>query len=112
MTFKVVMLQSAQTDLKTLRHYIIKQFSASAWQATYEHLKSSIRMLAELPHPGSIPDELQALSLNHFRQMVSGLNRIIYEIRSQTVYVHIIVDSRKSLQLLLTQRLLRAEFYR
>ncbi len=28
MTFKVVMLQSAQTDLKTLRHYIIKQFSA------------------------------------------------------------------------------------
>lgn len=46
MTFKVVMLQSAQTDLKTLRHYIIKQFSASTWQATYEHLKSSIRMLA------------------------------------------------------------------
>lgn len=66
-------------------------------------------MLAALPHSGSIPDELQALSLNHFRQVVSGMNRIIYEIRSQTVYVHIIVDSRKSLQLLLTQRLLRAE---
>lgn len=40
------------------------------------------------------------------------MNRIVYEVRSETVYVHIIVDSRKSLQLLLTQRLLRAEFYR
>lgn len=109
MTVKVVMLQSAQIDLKTLRHYIVEHFSAATWQSTYEHLKNTIRTLGELPYSGSIPDELESLSLSHFRQVMSGMNRIIYEVRSEVVYVHIIVDSRKSLQILLTQRLLRVD---
>ncbi|RBJ69345.1 type II toxin-antitoxin system RelE/ParE family toxin, partial [Pseudomonas sp. MWU12-2534b] len=36
----------------------------------------------------------------------SGMNRVIYEVRDKTVFVHIIVDSRKSLPSLLMKRLL------
>jgi hypothetical protein len=36
------------------------------------------------------------------------MNRIIYEVRGQTIYIHIIADSRKSLPALLMKRLLRS----
>ncbi|MQT71973.1 type II toxin-antitoxin system RelE/ParE family toxin, partial [Pseudomonas sp. FSL R10-0071] len=54
MTFKVVLLQSAQVDLKALRKYIAERFCASTWQVTYEQLKATIRLLAEQPHCGSV----------------------------------------------------------
>ena len=34
------------------------------------------------------------------------MNRVIYEVREQTVYIHIIADTRKDLQSLLIKRLL------
>lgn len=43
MSLKVVILQSAETDLKELRTYLIKQFSTQTWQSTYTSLKSAIR---------------------------------------------------------------------
>ena len=109
MTFKVVLLQSAQIDLKALRQYIVKRFCARTWQVTYEQLKATIRLLAEQPHCGSVPPELEILNLSQFQQVVSGMNRIIYEVRSDIIYVHVIVDSRQSLELLLTHRLLRTD---
>ena len=48
-----------------------------------------------------------SLNLSQYRQVVSGLNRIIYEVRQDTIYIHIIVDSRRDMNALLTRRLLR-----
>ena len=107
MSLKIVILQSAETDLKELRIYLTERFSVQTWQSTYASLKAAIRHLATLPYAGSIPDEIEKLNLGQYRQILSGMNRIVYEVRGQTIYIHLIVDSRKSLPALLMKRLLR-----
>jgi plasmid stabilization system protein ParE len=104
---KVVILESAQADLLELRSYIVKYFSVTTWQATYAKLKLAIRNLARFPQLGGIPDELETLNLTQYRQILSGMNRVIYEVRQDTVYVHLIVDTRRDLKEVLMQRLLR-----
>ncbi|MNO95040.1 Plasmid stabilization system protein [compost metagenome] len=107
MRSKVVILQSAETDLKELRSCLIKNFSNQTWQSTYSSLKAAIRHLGEQPYTGSIPEEIEKLNLSQYRQILSGMNRVIYEVREQTVFVHIIADTRKSLPALLMKRLLQ-----
>ncbi|NMM19466.1 MAG: type II toxin-antitoxin system RelE/ParE family toxin [Rhodoferax sp.] len=104
---KVVFLASAEYDLKELRSYIIKNFSHDTWQKAYGKLKESIRNLASFPYLGSIPEELETLNLSQYRQILSGMNRIIYETRQDTVYIHIIVDSRRDMKSFLMRRLVR-----
>jgi toxin ParE1/3/4 len=91
---KVVILEAAEVDLQELRRYIVK-------------IKESIRNLAAFPYLGAIPPELEALHLTQYRQLLSGKNRIIYEVRGETVYVHIVVDMRRDMTSLLLQRLVR-----
>ena len=104
---KVVILASAENDLKELRRYIVKNFSQATWQISYGKLKNAIRNLTHFPHLGSIPEELAALNLSPYRQILSGMNRIIYETRQDTVYIHIIVDTRRDMKSFLMQRLVR-----
>src|SRR5664280_1559245 len=104
---KIVILESAELDLKDLRNYIVKEFSTRTWQKTFKQIKASIRHLASFPLMGSIPDELQTLNMTQYRQVLSGMNRIIYEVRQDTVYVHLIVDTRRDMISFLLRRLVR-----
>jgi plasmid stabilization system protein ParE len=108
MSLRVVILQSAEADLKELRTYLLRQFSSQTWQNTYIDLKVAILGLADLPLSGSIPEEIEKLNLGQYRQIVCGMNRVIYEVREKSVFVHIIVDTRKSLPALLMKRLLNS----
>jgi toxin ParE1/3/4 len=105
---KVVILESAQTDLVVLRSYIVKNFSVTTWQTTYVKLKTAIRNLATFPQLGGVPEELETLNLTQYRQILSGMNRIVYEVRQDAVYVHLVVDTRRDFKDVLMQRLLRA----
>ena len=107
MILKIVILESAEQDLKDLRKYMVKNFSLKIWQNTYEQIKTVIRHLKSFPYTGSIPEELEKLNLSQYRQVISGMNRIIYEVRQDTLYIHVIVDGRRDLTALLTRRLLR-----
>lgn len=103
----VVVLASAEGDLKELRRYIVKNFPQVTWLKTYGNLKDSIRKLATFPHLESVPEELETLQLNQYRQILSGMDRIIYETRQDTVYVHAIVDTRRDMKAFLMQRLVQ-----
>jgi plasmid stabilization system protein ParE len=109
MSYKIVILASAEQDMKELRSYIIKNFSLATWQDTYNKLKDTIRSLKDFPFAGAIPEELERLNLTQFRQVISGMNRVIYEVRQEIIYIHIIADTRKDMKTLLTQRLLRSD---
>ena len=104
---KIVILESAELDLQDLRAYIVKDFSAATWQKTFKQIKASIRNLASFPLLGSVPDELETLNLTQYRQVISGQNRIIYEVRQDTIYIHLVVDSRRDLLSFLLRRLVR-----
>jgi len=104
---KVVILESAEYDLKELRAYLVKNFSVATWESSYSQIKTVIRHLQMFPLAGAIPDEFESLDLTQYRQVMAGMNRIIYEVRTETVYIHIIVDARRDLKSLLMRRLLR-----
>ena len=104
---KVVVLDSAEQDLKELRSYVVRNFSQTTWLKTYSKLKESIRNLATFPLLGAVPPELETLNLNQYRQIISGMNRVIYEPRTDAVYIYMIVDTRRDLETLLMQRLMR-----
>jgi len=107
MSYKIVILASAEQDMKELKSYIVKRFSATTWQETYGKLKDVIRHLKDFPFAGAIPEELEPLSLTQYRQIITGMNRVIYEVRQEVIYIHIVVDTRKDMKTLLTQRLLK-----
>ena len=107
MSYRIVLLASAEQDMKELKSYIINNFSRAAWQNTYDKLKDAIRNLKDFPFAGSIPEELARLDLTQYRQIITGMNRVIYEVRQEVIYIHIVADTRKDMKTLLTQRLLR-----
>ena len=108
MIHRVVILESAEQDLKELRNYVVKEFSLATWQDTYGKIKESIRNLQTFPLTGSIPEEIERLNLTQYRQVLAGMNKIIYEVRQETVFIHIVTDARRDMSSLLTRRLLRA----
>ena len=107
MGFRVVILESAEQDLKELRAYILENFSIDTWLASYTKIKGVIRNLQNFPQAGSIPKEIEKLNLTQYRQVLSGMNRVIYEVRQDVVYIHIVVDARRDMSSLLNRRLLR-----
>jgi plasmid stabilization system protein ParE len=107
MSFKIVILESAEQDLKELREYLVKHFSLATWQNTFGNLKKAIRVLKDYPYSGTIPEEFEKLNLSQYRQILSGRNRIIYEVRQDFLYIHSIADTRRDLKALLIRRLLQ-----
>ena len=102
---KVVFLQSAEADLKDLRSYIVKNFGKDVWLTSYGKLKEAVAMIGDHPKVGRIPPELESLNIAQYRQVISGMNRIVYELRDDTAYIHIVCDTRRDLQGLLMKRI-------
>ena len=105
----VVFLRSAERDLMELKDYVLSNFGKIAWRTSYKKIKDAVGRLKKLPLEGRVPDELASLNVTQYRQAVAGMNRVIYEVRGQTLYIHIVCDTRKDMQSLLTRRLLRAD---
>ena len=107
MSFQIVFLKSAEHDLKELKGYMIKNFGKDTWQASYIKIKDAVNTIGTFPLGGNVPEELERLNLTQYRQVVAGMNRIIYEVRQEIIYIHIVCDTRKDMKSLLTRRLLR-----
>ena len=105
---KVVFLRDAEEDLKELRRYIVSKFSKDTWLETKRQINATVSSLTAFPQSGNIPKELAELGMAQYRQTLSGMNRIIYEVRGDLLYVHIVCDTRRDLRDLLARRLLRA----
>jgi plasmid stabilization system protein ParE len=104
---RAVFLAGAEEDLKELRRYVIKSLGKPSWQETSQKIQDSVRTIQTYPQGGSIPDELADLSLQQYRQVISGMNRIIYEVRQEVIFIHIVCDTRRDMRTLLSRTLLR-----
>ena len=109
MTLDVVILQSAQADLHELRRYVQGRFGNKAWKQGYDRIKRSVRRIASHPGASTLPDELAALNMIQYQQVLAGANRIIHEVRGDTAYVHIICDARRDLRSLLMRRIVQID---
>lgn len=108
MTLSVVVLRSAEDDLKMLKRYLVSKFGAETWQAGYRQIKDVIASIRDFPDQGRIPDELANINLSQYREVIAGRNRVIYDVRGDTIHVHIVCDTRRNLKSLLMRRLTQA----
>lgn len=104
MIFKVVLLDSAERDLKGLRKYLIQRFSMAEWTVALKTIRHTLGTLAQYPLSGHPVDPLNDPAFQRFRQSIAGMNRIVYEVRGDTVYVYAILDTRRSYVELLRRR--------
>lgn len=104
---KSVILGPAKSDLQDLRRYIINKFGNKTWLETRSKIQQSIKQVEDFPLKGSNPPELIDFQPTKYYQVISGMNRIIYQIANDTIYIHIISDTRRDLKAILAKRLLR-----
>lgn len=114
MALSVFLLKSAEDDLKDLKQYLSQEFGLTSWRASYKGIKKVIENLAHSPLSGVIPQELISIGQTQYRQVISGMNRIIYEVKlsihdEEQIYIHVITDVRKDLKSLLIRRLLHSK---
>jgi toxin ParE1/3/4 len=99
--FKLQILAEAQEDTKDLRRYILRKQTSTQLAVTFGNIR-------RFPQSGYVPAELSDFGGLHFREALSGQNRVIYEVRDDTIYIHVVTDTRRDLRTLLQKRLLRA----
>ncbi|MDR5823561.1 type II toxin-antitoxin system RelE/ParE family toxin [Caballeronia sp. LZ043] len=104
---KYRVLPTARIGIDELRSYIVRTFGWETWRQTSAHLQETIAHIRQFPESGRVPPELDGFADETFRQVLSGKNRIIYQVRADVLYVHLVCDTRRDLQALLQRIVVR-----
>ena len=107
MKYTVHLIIDAENDLLDIYRYVRRHDSAEKSDRLMDNLESTITKLETLPLRGHHPPELERIGVLEFREIFFKPYRIIYQITNKDVYVHSVLDSRRDLQELLQQRMLR-----
>jgi len=105
--FKVLIDPQAKKDLKEIFYYVTKNDSISSANKLLDALEKTCYKLEEHPERGHIPQELRQTGIKRYLEIHFKPYRIIYEIENNIIYIHTILDGRRNIQELLSERLLR-----
>jgi len=105
--YKVSIDPQAKKDLQELFFYIATNDSFSAAEKLLNSLEKTCYKLEEFPERGHIPQELRQTGIKRYLEIHYKFYRIIYEIENNSIYIHAILDGRRNIQELLSERLLR-----
>lgn len=107
MKYNIYIISDAENDIVTIYNYILTYDCVENAEYLLNKIEETCLSLANLPDRGHVPPELERLGIFTFKEIHFKPYRIIYEISGNTVYIHCILDGRRSLQELLEKRLLR-----
>jgi len=107
MKHKVLIDPQAKQDLKEIFIYVAVNDNLSSANKLLDAIESSCYRLDEFPERGHIPPELKATGIKKYLEIHYKPYRIIYEIENELVYIHSILDGRRNIQEILSERLLR-----
>lgn len=110
MSKPVLLSEPALADLLAINDYYLQEADAKTAAKLIDRLEAAVNSLSELTERGSIPKELLNLGMRQYRQLIIQPYRIIYESLTEQVIVHAILDGRRDMQTLLTQRLLTVDW--
>ena len=105
--FAVELTQGAEDDLEAIHAWLAENRSPEDADALLDRLVEAIGTLERFPLRGSVPQELEALGIAEFRQLLLAPYRLIYRVAGDTAYVVVIADGRREMQSLLERRLLQ-----
>ena len=98
--------KTAKNDLKEIVKYISKGNPMNALDVL-KRIEDLINSLNHFPEKGGYVPELLNNNIKDYRQLIEYPWRIIYRIDKNTVYVLLIIDSRRNTQDILIERLMK-----
>lgn len=102
----VLWTDTARQDLDSLLDYLAEQDPMAALQVL-ERIEGRARTLEALTQRGRVVAELRQVGVLHYRELIERPWRIVYRTDSKRVLVMAVLDSRRDLQSLLLERLIR-----
>jgi len=106
-SFRVLWTETAVRDLESLVGYIAAEAPINAGKVL-ARLKYTAESLKTTPERGRLVPELLQHGLPVWRELIVRPYRILYRIDGRTVSVLAVLDSRRDLEDVLLERLIRA----
>ena len=104
--YKVLWAETAEEDLKSIVEYICVD-SPSAARDSLRKIKTKAANLCSLPQRGRVVPELKDQGILQYRELIVPPWRVIYRIAEEQVYVLSVIDSRRNIEDILLERLIR-----
>jgi len=105
-TYAVVFSRYAEDDLSEIIKFYAEKNTPYALKLL-DTLETRVQELRDFPARGRIVPELAQQNIVEYRELIEGNYRIIYVIQDSIVVIHAILDSRRNLEELLMQKLMR-----
>ena len=107
MKYKVIIDPRAKLDLKEIFIYVAVNDSIQSANKLLDVLEETCFKLEKYPERGHIPPELRPTGIKNYIEIHYKPYRIIYEIEKDLIYIHCVIDGRRNIQEILSNRLLR-----
>ncbi len=107
MKYQVFIISEAEEGIFDIYNYILINDSVDKANYIFIKLQEYCNELASFPNRGHYPPELQRIGIINYKEIHFKPYRIIYEILNKKVFIHCVLDGRRSLQDLLERRLIR-----
>jgi len=107
MKYAVNILKNAEEDILEIYQYVALHDSKEKAEYLFLKLEKTCFSLTSYPNKGHIPPELERIGIFTYQEVHFKPYRIIYQVRDKEVFIHCVLDGRRSLQDLLEKRLLR-----
>jgi len=107
MVCSIFLTEDALQDLRELDSYIATHDDPEKADHVLQEIEAVIRKLGSFPERGNYPPELSSLGIKEYREVFFKPYRIIYRVLGDQVYVYLIADGRRDMQVLLARRLLQ-----
>ncbi len=104
--YKIVWTKSASSDLETIIRYIAKNNPENA-KTLFLKIKQEIAALSHSPKIGRYIPELQEQGILLYRELIINPWRLIYKIGDKSVYIMAVIDSRRNVEDILFEKLIR-----
>ena len=102
--YKVLIDPQAKKDLQEIFLYAASNDSI---EKLLDKLENTCNKLEGYPERGHIPQELRNTGIKRYLEIHYKPYRIIYEIENNLIYIHSVLDGKKNIQEILSERLLR-----
>lgn len=105
--YRVVIDPEAKQDLKEIFVYVALNDNLDSADNLLNKLEERLYKLERFPERGRIPEELRSTGLKRYLEIHFKPYRIVYEINKGIIYIHAVLDGRRNIQEILSERLLR-----
>ena len=106
MKYEVRITEVALNDLYAIYNYVAMNDSPGKAEHLLDNIHKAMTSLETMPARGNHPPEMKRLGITDFREIFFKPYRIVYETKGKTVFIHAVLDGRRSCEDLLQQRLL------